>query len=503
MKNVYVYTRVPEDSMSFHSKRIGPQHQVTTRGPHFTSCLSWEQETFRCWWTAGNLQNLSQAGALRVFFLNENVSPGGWDECPHYSSEPNQCYFSSRYTSVWTPYCLQLLSASLNVTYDEICFSVEDIVFPEPPVGLNWTLLNVSRSGLHFDILLRWVPPLSADVSAGWLSLEYEARYRERGSLSWHTLGIDSRTQKSIYGLSTGREYEVQVRCRMVASENFGEYSNITLVTQSPSKESGFVLGVLLIFGAAGVSTILLLIVLSQHQRLAVLFLPPIPSPRIKGVDPDLLKNGKMDEVNSILHIHPHKANICNEDLLIDFLKLDLEEPNHGAENMDLKCLLDPGKPAAPCWKDDLTQERSYSSEQLRAQAALPSTAAPQPLSLSSSCQLSTASSRPLLAKQCCTPCSGTMAFYSQVGEVTSIGGVMLSAGRESKAEKEMRGTQPEAADSSTYTSEECARHISADSSTEGCKPSAKAPRLLEGGVPLFQPGSSLPTPPVSGYMML
>uniref|UniRef100_A0A3B3SHF6 Growth hormone receptor b n=1 Tax=Paramormyrops kingsleyae TaxID=1676925 RepID=A0A3B3SHF6_9TELE len=111
--------------------------------PHFTSCLSWEQETFRCWWTAGNLQNLSQAGALRVFFLNENVSPGGWDECPHYSSEPNQCYFSSRYTSVWTPYCLQLLSASLNVTYDEICFSVEDI-------GAGWwhlrTLGNTATS---------------------------------------------------------------------------------------------------------------------------------------------------------------------------------------------------------------------------------------------------------------------------------------------------------------------------------------------------------------------
>ncbi|XP_048875759.1 growth hormone receptor-like isoform X2 [Brienomyrus brachyistius] len=454
---------------------------VTTRGPHFTSCLSREQETFRCWWTAGNLQNLSQAGALRVFFLNKNVSPGGWNECPHYSS--SECYFSSRYTSVWTSYCLQLLSASLNVTYDEICFNVEDIVFPEPPVGLNWTLLNVSRSGLHFDILLRWVPPLSADVSAGWMSLEYQTRYRERGSLNWHTLGIDSRTQKSIYGLSTGTEYEVQVRCRMVASENFGEFSNITLVTQSSSK--GFALGVLLIFGAAGGSTILLLIVLSQHQRLAVLFLPPIPSPRIKGVDPDLLKNGKIDEVNSILHIHPHKANICNEDLLIDFLKLDLEEPNHRAE----KCLVDPGKPAVPCRKDDLTQDSSFSSEQLRPQAALSSTAPPQPLSPFSSCQLSTASSRPLLAKQSCSPCCGTAAFYSQVGEVTSIGGVMLSTRQERKVEKEMRVTQPETPDSSTYTSEECARHISADSSTEGCKPSAKT--------------SSLPVPPVSGYMML
>lgn len=212
-------------------------------------------------------------------------------------------------------------------------------------------------------------------------------------------------------------------------------------------------------------------------------------------------QNGKMDEVNSILHIDPHKANICNENLLIDFLKLDLEQPNHRAENMDLKCLLDPGKPAAPCWKDDLTQDSSYSSEQLRCQAALPNTTAPRPLSLFSSCQLSTASSRSLLAKQCCTPCCGTMAFYSQVGEVTSIGGVMLSTRQE--AEKEMRGTQPEAPEGSAYTSEECARHISVDSSTEGCKPSAKAPRQLEEGVPLFQPGSSQPTPPVSGYLVL
>lgn len=37
-------------------------------GPHFTGCRSREQETFRCWWSAGTFQNLTEPGALRVFY---------------------------------------------------------------------------------------------------------------------------------------------------------------------------------------------------------------------------------------------------------------------------------------------------------------------------------------------------------------------------------------------------------------------------------------------------
>lgn len=36
--------------------------------PHFEDCVSSDQMTFRCWWSPGDLQNLSSPGSLRVFY---------------------------------------------------------------------------------------------------------------------------------------------------------------------------------------------------------------------------------------------------------------------------------------------------------------------------------------------------------------------------------------------------------------------------------------------------
>uniref|UniRef100_A0A671T031 Growth hormone receptor a n=1 Tax=Sinocyclocheilus anshuiensis TaxID=1608454 RepID=A0A671T031_9TELE len=111
-------------------------------------------------------------------------------------------------------------------------------VHPDPPIGLNWTLLNVSRSGLHFDVLVCWAPPPSADVQMGWMSLVYQLHYRVRNASHWEMLDLESGTQQSIYGLHTDKEYEVRVRCKMPAFDNFGEFSNsiIVHVARIPSK---------------------------------------------------------------------------------------------------------------------------------------------------------------------------------------------------------------------------------------------------------------------------
>lgn len=51
-------------------------------------------------------------------------------------------------------------------------------------------------------------------------------------------LDLESGTQQSIYGLHTDKEYEVRVRCKMSAFDNFGEFSDsiIVHVAQIPSK---------------------------------------------------------------------------------------------------------------------------------------------------------------------------------------------------------------------------------------------------------------------------
>uniref|UniRef100_UPI001445CC4F growth hormone receptor-like n=1 Tax=Epinephelus lanceolatus TaxID=310571 RepID=UPI001445CC4F len=163
---------------------------------------------------------------------------------------------------------------------------------PDPPVSLNWTLLNISPSGLIYDVMVNWEPPPSADVGAGWMRIEYEIQYRERNTTNWEALEMQPHTLRTIYGLHIGKEYELHIRCRMQAFTKFGEFSDSIFiqVTEIPSKESTFPLTLVLIFGIVGILILIMLIVVSQQHRVMMILLPPVPAPKIKGIDPELLK---------------------------------------------------------------------------------------------------------------------------------------------------------------------------------------------------------------------
>lgn len=64
------------------------------------------------------------------------------------------------------------------------------LVQPDPPVDLNWTLLNVSVTSTYYDIMLSWKPPQSADVETGWMRLQYEVQYRDNNSDLWKVVGV-------------------------------------------------------------------------------------------------------------------------------------------------------------------------------------------------------------------------------------------------------------------------------------------------------------------------
>lgn len=66
--------------------------------------------------------------------------------------------------------------------------AVSPSVRPDPPVALNWTLLNISPSGLRYDVMVSWEPPLSAEVELGWMRLQYELRYREQNATKWQAV---------------------------------------------------------------------------------------------------------------------------------------------------------------------------------------------------------------------------------------------------------------------------------------------------------------------------
>uniref|UniRef100_A0A3B3D661 Fibronectin type-III domain-containing protein n=1 Tax=Oryzias melastigma TaxID=30732 RepID=A0A3B3D661_ORYME len=220
-----------------------------------------------------------------------STGPKEWRECPEYSTEtPHQCFFNEEHTTIWTQYSVQLRSRDRAVLYDELFFYVQDIVEPDPPVGLNWTLLNVSLTGTHFDIMVNWRPPESADVKMGWMTLSYEVQHRSLHSDHWET-DLVSSTHRTLYGLQTNVNHEVRVRCKMHGMTRFGGFSDSAFVhIQSKGKRRTSLCLV----------AILMLVIISQQEKLMVVLLPPVPEPKIKGVDSQLLKVHHAKGLNSL-----------------------------------------------------------------------------------------------------------------------------------------------------------------------------------------------------------
>ncbi|XP_054878224.1 growth hormone receptor-like [Poeciliopsis prolifica] len=325
---------------------FGLQSEPDAVRPHFTGCVSHNMETFLCRWSAGSFQNLSEPKDLRLFFFNRVLlgsSEKNWSECPQYSAErPDECFFNENHTTVWTSYTVQLRSRDRAVLYDEISFSLEDILQPDPPFGLNWTLLNVSLTGSHFDAMLSWRPPATADVETGWIALQYDAQYRQAGAECWEQVDRPVKTtHRSLFGLETNVKYEVRVRCKMLAGKEYGDFSDSVFI-HIPSKVSRFPVMALLIFGSLFLVAVLLLVIVSQQEKLMFILLPPVPGPKIQGIDPNLLKKGKLRELTSILTGPPDlRPELYNNDPWVEFIDLDIEETNDKLQDVDTACLMD------------------------------------------------------------------------------------------------------------------------------------------------------------------
>ncbi|XP_074851713.1 growth hormone receptor isoform X2 [Carettochelys insculpta] len=321
-----------------------PHNKVILGRPQTIKCRSPEQETFSCHWTDRDFHNLTAPGTIQLLYMRRNDEE--WKECPDYiTAGENSCYFNTSYTSIWITYCVKLINK--DEVLDEKCFSVDEIVQPDPPVALNWTLLNTSLTGIHADIQVRWEPPPSADVQKGWITLEYELQYKEVNETKWRELEPMVTTVIPLYSLKLGRDYEIRVRSRQRASEKFGEFSETLYVALSSisslpcNEEIQFPWLLAIVFGTFGLLVVMFLILCSKHRRLKMLILPPVPAPKIKGIDPDLLKNGKLDEVNSILASHEsYKPQLCNDDSWVEFIELDIDDPDEKTEGLDTDRLL-------------------------------------------------------------------------------------------------------------------------------------------------------------------
>ncbi|XP_068166767.1 growth hormone receptor a isoform X2 [Antennarius striatus] len=445
--------------------------------PHFTECLSRDQATFRCWWSPGNFTELSAPGALRVFFLKKESPTSEWKECPEYIHSNRECFFDINHTSAWTTYCMQLRGQN-NITYynEDDCFRLENIVRPDPPVSLNWTLLNISPSGLSYDVMVSWEPPPTADVSTGWMRVEYEVQYRERNTTNWEPLEVQLHTMQTIYGLQIGLEYEVHIRSRMPAFTKFGEFSESIFiqVMEIPSKDSDFPFTLVLAFGVMGMLILIVLIFISQQHRLVMILLPPVPAPKIKGIDSDLLKKGKLNEVNFILNggdtssIPRYASDFYQDEPWVEFIEVDAEEAdarekdeNHGSDTQRLLDVSQPvshhlnvGSSNAPSFPNGASGQATCYDPDLPNQDTLMlmSTLLPgQPENGESSFDFAESSpcpdgaKRPLVQTQTGGPQTWVNTdFYAQVSNVMPSGGVVLSPGQQLRSQESTSGTEDE-----------------------------------------------------------
>lgn len=427
--------------------------------PHFTECISTERTTFRCWWSPGSFQNLSYPEDLLIFYLKKRPFNSEWKECPRYNYLNQECFFDANHTTAWATYCLKLHVHNVTYTHEDDCFTLDDIVRPDPPVALNWTLLNISPSGVSYDVLVSWDPPPSADVSAGWMNIEYELQYRELNSTTWKPLKIQSDLQQTIYGLRVGKEYEVHIHTRMqTLYSHFGEFSTSMFIEVVGTGEEGtsFPVMLVLIFGISGIVIIIMFIVVSQHHRLMMILLPPVPAPKIKGIDSELLKKGKLGELNFILggggmgSLPPNSTDFYQDEPWVEFIEVETEgadtgekEENQASDTQRLLSLSQPaghhmhiGNSNTVCFPDDDSGRAScYDSDHPDQDPLIPmATLLPgQPEDRD-----------PIIINtQPIAPQTWVNTdFYAQVSNVMPSGGVVLSPGQQLRIQEHQKDTK-------------------------------------------------------------
>ncbi|XP_043928757.1 prolactin receptor-like [Protopterus annectens] len=266
--------------------------------PQIRQCRSPNQETFTCWWAPGNDEETGHTN----YTLMYTVGQGPPQECPDYMTGGDySCFFDSQHTSVWELYCMNI-TAENEFGFrnsDEFCLDVIEIVEPDPPIKLNWSLSAEQQS-----VLVTWLPPASVDMDLGWITLVYELHYKQLVEPeTWKVKGMLSEPHLEIFDLAPSETYVVRVRCKPNKSGQWSKWSENVTIPTVPVKvsDSAFLVGLVAFVGIAVACLFIGFGTVRMGQRIKAWLFPPIPIPRIKGIDPKLLKKGKMDEIDNIL----------------------------------------------------------------------------------------------------------------------------------------------------------------------------------------------------------
>ncbi|XP_042365743.1 prolactin receptor a [Plectropomus leopardus] len=308
--------------------------------PALTRCRSPEKETFTCWWEPGSDGGLPTTHAL--YYRKE--SSDTVYECPDYhTAGENSCFFNKNNTSIWVNYNITVVATNtLGSSFsDPVDVDVVYIVKPNPPEKVTVTVME--DKGWPF-LRVSWEPPHKADTRSGWITLIYELRVRLEEENDWEIHLAGQQKIFNIFSLRSGGKYLVQVRCK--PDHGFwSEWSSTSYIKVPDYFHQEKSVWILITVFCALIFLILSWLLHMNSHSLKHCILPPVPGPKIKGFDKQLLKNGKSDEVFSALVVSdfPPTTSSNYEDLLVEYLQVyipDEQELMHEeSKDLHISCL--------------------------------------------------------------------------------------------------------------------------------------------------------------------